>query len=168
MKPNQAGNLTFGVSDDEESDSGLTPSQTPLEKRKKQIVDNVMAIVMQWLDTTFPPKQNSHGDRSFPRKCNASEEGGRSARRERDGDNDKENQAPRRPRKRQQRDETPDGDGNGEDDDEREGKGNKRAKKDPEDTHRKFACPFYKHDQSKYKNSRACRFPGFSTMHRLK
>lgn len=127
-----------------------------------------MAVIMQWLDVQFPPKQRCHGDGSPPRKCSASGQGSRGAGRQRDGDNDKENEAPPRPRKRQQRDETPDGDGGGDGDGERGGKGNKRAKKDPEETQRKFACPFYKHDQSKYKNSRACRFPGFSTMHRLK
>ena len=126
-----------------------------------------MAIVMQWLDETFPPRQHCSGD-NFSRSRGVSGGGGRSPKKGRacGGEGDKENAAPQRQRKRQQRDESPDGNEDG--DGERGGNGNKRAKKDPEEEQRKFACPFYKHDPSKHKTSRACRFPGFSSMHRLK
>lgn len=127
-----------------------------------------MAIVMQWLDMTFPPRQRCSSD-SASRSRGTSGGGGRGAKKGRccDGDeDDKENAAPQRQKKRQQRDESPGGDEDG--DGERGGNGNKRARKDPEEAQRKFACPFYKHDPSKHKTSRACRFPGFASMHRLK
>lgn len=127
-----------------------------------------MAIVMQWLDETFPPRQHCSGD-SSSRSRGTSGGGGRGAKTGScyDGAEDnKENVVPQRQRKRQQRDESPGGDEDG--DDERGGNGSKRAKKDPEEEQKRFACPFYKHDPSKHKTSRVCRFPGFDSMHRLK
>lgn len=124
-----------------------------------------MAIIMKWIDEKFPPKHHCHSGSSSVRSHGASAGGGCSAKTTGGGDNDdKENKGPRRPRKRQQRDETPGGNGDGEG--ERGGKANKRAKKG--ETEKRFACPFYKHDPLKYKNERACRFPGFENIARLK
>ncbi|SPO02331.1 uncharacterized protein DNG_05004 [Cephalotrichum gorgonifer] len=132
-----------------------------------------MSVVMEWLDQNFPPTKTSQGGSASSRSRGTSDTGGgcggsKKGRGGGSNSDEKENEAPRRPKKRQQRDESPGGDDDDDDDGDKKGKGNKRARKNPEENQRKFACPFYKHDSSKHKSSRACRFPGFDTLHRLK
>ena len=147
------------TSDSEDTECDLFSRQTLLDKRKKQIVDNVMVLIMKWLDLNFPPRQHSHGGTtsgSSSRKRTSSD----------DNNDDKENDAPQRPRKRQQRDEGSGGNGDGHG--ERDGKGNKRPKKAAQKDEKRFACPFYKHDPENPKHSRTCRGPGWDKVHRVK
>ncbi|PKS05713.1 hypothetical protein jhhlp_007542 [Lomentospora prolificans] len=165
------GSVEIRVRSEDRFDSAPFPEtedQSTLERRKAQIVDNVMSMLMEWLNASIPPLQERDGgNRSRGTAESGSKKKSGSDRRGGDPDEDKENNGGRRSNKRQQREESPDGHDGG-DGGRGGGKGTKRARKESNDGERKFACPFYKHDPSRCLKSRACAPPGFPSLHRLK
>ncbi|CAI4218588.1 unnamed protein product, partial [Parascedosporium putredinis] len=118
--------------------------QSALVRRKAQIVNNVMAALMEYINTVLPPLQecdnNNRSRGTSQRKGNTTASGAGCYD---GGGDDKEGNGSRRSNKRQQRDESPDGEdaGSGE---KGGGKGPKRARRDSGDGEPMFAEHIYR------------------------
>lgn len=132
-----------------------------LARRKKEVVDRLMAIVSGLLDLALGPLEepfdgeggcSGHCGGSGPLATEAA--GFKSLAGQKRGlREDEQNGLP-----------DEDDDENGEDRD----RIKKRTKTDSDDNRLKFACPYYKRDPIKFKSCRTCCGPGWAEVHRVK
>ncbi|KAI1340029.1 hypothetical protein F5Y15DRAFT_61951 [Xylariaceae sp. FL0016] len=142
-----------------QGEKNQTPEQY-LAIKKQEAIESVMASFNKWLDKRFQCISYTI------EACDASggPTGGSSGSNPIGSGNGKSGGSSRRP-KRQLDGEDQDDFSAGGDENGQERGGNKRAKKD--ESERRWACPYYKHDPNACKN-RSCHGPGFSTIHRMK
>ncbi|ROT43439.1 hypothetical protein SODALDRAFT_39126 [Sodiomyces alkalinus F11] len=150
------------------SAAGSAFAQAYLSRRKKQLIDSLMAVIREWLDRALGPLEDeeetsdgsgSGNSRSGHSKRSASASGCNTS----SGGPGCSLAGQKRQLHRNNRDQ------NSDDEEDQEGQDRtpKRSKKDRDDSRRKFACPYYKRDPVRH-NCRNCCGPGWDTVHRVK
>ncbi|CAM1504800.1 Fc.00g023910.m01.CDS01 [Cosmosporella sp. VM-42] len=127
-----------------------------LRRRKKQIVDTLMAVILECLDKKLEALEEACDGGCSP--SHASSSGFRTG-------NQKSQLAGQ---KRQLHRDDQDDNDNDDDSGGRENRNNKRAKIVSEENRLKYACPYYKFDPERFKSHRTCCGPGWSEVHRVK
>jgi len=140
-------------------ESDVSPHQTMVERKKREIVDSVMEIFVRELCKWFIQEFGiiSHAG------------GGRGTKRSRDSSGSSSDKSPSNGAQKRHLEEEGylGAGGDGEGDGKGNGGGKKRAKRlDVADL--LLACPFFKHDPTRYGKVRTCCGPGFPTVHRVK
>lgn len=130
-----------------------------LRRRKKQIVDTLMAAILECLDKKLEALEEAHdgGERSQPSSCASS--GGF-----RKGNQKPQTAGQKRQLHREDQDDNDDQNGEGG----REDRNSKRAKIVSDENRLKYACPYYKFDPERFKQHRTCCGPGWAEVHRVK
>jgi hypothetical protein len=130
-----------------------------INRRKKEIVDRLMAVLTQCLDTILGPDMKAcDRQRSYSVGSKALMTSSRSG----------IGQTSRglAGQKRQLQEDERDGSQSGREENGQRNRNIKRAK--TQDGISMFACPYYKRDPQKFKNCRSCCGPGWSSVHRVK
>ncbi|KAF4450194.1 hypothetical protein F53441_6628 [Fusarium austroafricanum] len=144
-----------------QSDASSSVTETYIGERKKQIVNSIVSNVTQWLRSMFDSCRKNAGGNSAGGSGTPDESRGSSNKAKSTNLIKPSNQK----RKLTQMD-------NGETDDDNEegrregGQSGKRPIQNHEN--RKYACPYFKYNPTKYKDWRVCPGPGWTDVHRVK
>lgn len=159
-----------GLSDDLESrdsspttqsDGSCNPTETFIDERKRQIIDSIVFNVAQWMRSMFDSCRKNAGG-------NSAGTSGRSGELQESSSKDKTSN-PTHP-SNQKRRLTEIDNGETDDDNEEEHKQDRQSGKrsSQNQENRKYACPYFKYNPTKYRDWRVCPGPGWADIHRVK
>lgn len=151
------------LSDYSESDITLSTEgrfvspEAVVQSKRAMIVDRVMNWIVEWLDTGLQDYIRQRGGDTRPNRASGSTPGILGSQGAQ-FDKGKRRRSP------------PGGEGPYDEDDENGNQKRPKQSKDAVTAPQKMACPFSKHNRSRYQTSRwrTCCWPGFETIHRLK
>jgi hypothetical protein len=143
------------------SDGSSYPTETYVDERKTQIIDSIVSKVTQWMRSMFDSCRKGAGGNSAGASGRPDESQGSSSKAKTSNPTNPSNQ---------KRKATEIDDGETDDDDEEEHKEDRKSGKKPVQNceNRKYACPYFKYNPTKYREWRVCPGPGWADIHRLK
>lgn len=160
--PSSSTSTTFSsVESVTDSDAGIS-AVISREQQKLVLVDRLMRYFYAWLDPRIGTSARGHNDGTSNSNTSFSPSRISSTVATSSSAISGEHGIKRR------REESSERGDNHSDEDDRKGKRRKRDNNVAVEIIRKLACPYYKHEPSKYQTWRSCPGPGWDTVHRLK
>jgi hypothetical protein len=150
-----------GSSPTTQSDGSSNPTETYVDERKRQIIDSIVFNVAQWMRSILDSCRKNAGGNSGGASDTPDESQG-------SGSKAKTSNSTR-PSYQKRRLTEVDDDETDEDDEERHEENRQSGEKLGQDReNRKYACPYFRYNPTKYRGWRICPGPGWADIHRVK